>query len=129
MAESWSRVEVNEDLRALERPFLDAVEGVLREHAGESEEAYWYLAWRLELASISRNLVDQSKVRRELFEAQGGLCGECGGPLRQAAHNDVHKRQRIFARHQGYVPGNVVLLHRECHEGVHAREPHSERAI
>lgn len=48
-----------------------------------------------------------------------------GHPLESPKGHDVHKRQRMFARHQGYVAGNVVLLHRACHELVHQREPHA----
>jgi hypothetical protein len=122
--ESWRKVEVSPRLRSLEKPFLAEVEDSLRRWAGDDDEAYWYLSWRLELVAISRNLVDQTNVRRQLFAEQNGLCPECGQPLGSPKGHDVHKRRRVFARHQGYVAGNVVLLHRPCHETVHQREPH-----
>lgn len=125
MPETWRKVEVPERLRALEKPFLADVEEILKKWSAGDEEALWYLSWRLELAAIDRNLVDQNRVRRELFEEQNGLCPECVQPLDSPKGHDVHKRLRMFARHQGYIPGNVVLLHRACHERVHQREPHS----
>lgn len=124
MPETWRKVDVAERLRQLERPFLAEVEALLAKWSDGDEEAYWYLSWRLELASIDRNLVDQSKVRQQLFNDQGANCPECGLPLDTPKGHDVHKRLRMFARHQGYVAGNVVLLHRRCHEQVHQREPH-----
>lgn len=125
MPETWRKVDVSERLRALEKPFLTEVEEILRKWSAGDEEAYWYLAWRLELAAIGRNLVDQTKVRRQLFAEQKGTCPECGEALGSPKGHDVHKRLRMFARHQGYVSGNVVLLHRACHERVHQREPHT----
>jgi hypothetical protein len=125
MPETWRKVEVADRLRELERPLLAEVEALLRKWSGGDEEAYWYLSWRLELAAIDRNLVDQSKVRQQLFKDQAGMCPECGLPLDTPKGHDVHKRLRVFARHQGYVTGNVVLLHRRCHEQVHQREPHT----
>ena len=126
MPETWRTVAVPPHLKTLEQPFLAEVEGLLRKWAGGNDAAYWYLSWRLELAAIGRNLVDQTKVRRQLFEAQNGTCPECAQPLGTAKGHDVHKRQRMFARHQGYVAGNVVLLHRACHERVHQREPRAD---
>lgn len=126
MPETWRKVDVSERLHALEKRFLAEVEEALRKSSGGDEEAYWYLAWRLELAAIGRNLVDQTKVRRQLFEGQKGMCPECGQALGSPKGHDVHKRLRMFAKHQGYVAGNVVLLHRRCHELVHQREPHAE---
>lgn len=123
MPEKWRKTTVPERFRALE------IEELLRKRAGGDDEAYWYLSWRLELAAIGRNLVDQSKVRRQLFEEQNGTCPECGQALGTAKAHDVHKRERMFAKHQGYVAGNVVLLHRTCHEQVHQREPHPSSAI
>lgn len=121
MPETWMRVKVP----GAATPARTSVpRQVLRDSSGGDDESYWYLAWRLELASIDRNLVDQQKARRQLFEHQAGLCGECGEALGKAAGHDIHKRLRMFARHQGYVAGNVVLLHRACHERVHQREPH-----
>jgi hypothetical protein len=61
-------------LRALERPFLDKVKACLRDAAGGDDETYWYVAWRLELDSVNRNLVDHQKVRKRLFDEQHGLC-------------------------------------------------------
>jgi len=124
MPETWQKVDVSPYLRDLEKPFLAAVEELLREWSGSDDETYWYLSWRLELAAIGRNLVDQTKVRRQLFDEQKGICPECGQPLEVPKSQDVHKRLRMFAKHQGYVAGNVVLLHRACHEQVHQREPH-----
>lgn len=126
MPETWRKVDVPERLRVLEKPFLVDVEELLRKSSGGDDETYWYLAWRLELAAIGRNLVDQTKVRRQLFDAQKGFCPECAQLLGSPKGHDVHKRQRVFARHQGYVAGNVVLLHRVCHEQVHQREPHTQ---
>jgi hypothetical protein len=125
MPETWRKVEVPDRLRELERPFLADVEALLEKWSGGEDEAYWYLSWRLELAGIDRNLVDQSKVRQQLCKDQGGNCPECGLPLETPKGHDVHKRLRMFAKHQGYVAGNVVLLHRRCHEQVHQREPHA----
>jgi hypothetical protein len=124
MPETWRKVEVPGRLRELEKPFLAEVDALLAKWSGGDEEAYWYLSWRLELAAIGRNLVDQTKVRRQLFDEQKGLCPECGQELGSAKGHDVHKRERMFVKHQGYVTGNVVLLHRACHEQVHQREPH-----
>ncbi len=125
MPETWQKVEVPERLRNLERPFLAEVEALLQKLSGGDDEAYWFLSWRLELASINRNLVDQTKVRQQLFREQGGVCPECGKELETPKGRDVHKRLRMFARHQGYTVGNVVLLHRACHEQIHQRESHS----
>lgn len=124
MPETWRKVDVPGRLRELDKPFLAEVEDVLRKWAADDDETYWYLSWRLELAAIGRNLVDQTKVRRQLFQDQNGTCPECDQPLGSPRGHDVHKRQRMFAKHQGYVAGNVVLLHRACHERVHQREPH-----
>lgn len=125
MTETWRKAEIPERLRALEKPFLDELEALLQRWSAGNDEAYWYLSWRLELAAIDRNLVDHTKVRRQLFHDQNGLCPECGEPLGSPKGHDVHKRLRMFAKHQGYVAGNVVLLHRACHEQVHQREPHT----
>lgn len=125
MPETWRRIEVPARLKALEKPFLAEVDELLRKWARGDDETYWYLSWRLELAAIGRNLVDQSKVRRQLFDEQKGMCPECSQPLDSPKGHDVHKRERMFAKHQGYVGGNVVLLHRPCHEQVHQREPHT----
>lgn len=125
MPETWLKVEIPERLKALEKPFLAEVEEVLRKWSGDDDENYWYLSWRLEQAAINRNLVDLTKVRRQLFDEQDGVCPECGLPLGAPKGHEIHKRQRVFARHQGYVVGNVVLLHRACHEQVHQREPHT----
>src|SRR5581483_4081681 len=124
MPETWRKAEVAERLKSLEKPFLSEVEGMLVKWSGGDEETYWYLSWRLELSSINRNMVDQTKVREQLFRAQGGVCPECGKDLDTPKGRDVHKRLSMFARHQGYVAGNTVLLHRACHEKIHQREPH-----
>lgn len=124
MPETWRKVQVADRLRQLEKPFLAEVDSLLTRWSAGDEEAYWYLSWRLELAAIDRNLVDQTKVRRQLYSEQHGNCPECGRELGTPKGHDVHKRLRVFARHQGYVSGNVVLLHRPCHEQVHRREPH-----
>lgn len=125
MPETWRKIEVPERLRQLEKPFLAEVDALLEKWSDGDEETFWYLSWRLELAAIDRNLVDQSRVRRQLFDEQNGNCPECRQPLGSPKGHDVHKRLRMFARHQGYVAGNVVLLHRSCHEQVHQREPHA----
>lgn len=124
MAEAWRKVEVPERLGDLEKPFLTEVEELLKTSSAGDDEAYWYLSWRLELAAINRNMVDQTKVREQLFRDQAGTCPECGKDLETPKGRDVHKRLRMFARHQGYVAGNTVLLHRACHEKIHQREPH-----
>lgn len=114
----------------LEAPFLREVEALLRKAAGNDDEAYWYLSWRLELSATNRNLVDQTSVRRRLFEKQNHICLECGAPFGSPVGQDVHKRLRMFAKHQGYdAPGNVVLLHPLCHQKVHEREPHVAEQI
>jgi hypothetical protein len=123
--ETWQKVDVPDRLRELETPFLAEIDAVLAKWSAGDEQALWYLSWRLELSAIDRNLVDQTKVRRQLFSEQGGICPECGQDLASPKGQDVHKRLRMFARHQGYVAGNVVLLHRACHEQVHEREPHT----
>jgi len=124
MTETWRPVEVPDRLKALEKPFLQEVHALLLKVAGGDEEAYWYLSWRLELTAINRNLVDQTAVRKRLFEEQHHTCPECGELFESARGQDVHKRLRMFAKHQGYVPGNVVLLHPACHQAIHEREPH-----
>jgi hypothetical protein len=124
MRETWQRVAIPDSLRKLESPFLLEVEELLKRWSGGDEEAYWYLSWRLELAAIDRNMVDQTRVRQELFREQGGICPECGEELQTPRGRDVHKRLRMFAKHQGYVAGNTMLLHRACHERIHQREPH-----
>ena len=124
MPETWRKVEVPDRLRELEMPFLAEVDSLLTKWSGGDEQAYWYLSWRLELVAIGRNLVDQTKVRTQLFSEQKGICPECDESLGSPKGHDVHKRLRVFAKHQGYVAGNVVLLHRRCHEHVHRREPH-----
>jgi len=124
MTETWQPAAVPDRLKTLEKVFLQEADELLRKTAGGDDEAFWYLSWRLELAAVNRNLVDQTAVRKRLFEEQHHTCPECGKSFESPRGQDVHKRLRMFAKHQGYVPGNVVLLHPGCHLKIHAREPH-----
>src|ERR1700730_11507606 len=127
MPETWRLAEGPDRLQTLEKGFLQGVDALLRKTAAGDEEAFWYLSWRLELAAVNRNLVDQTAVRNRLFEVQRHTCPECGESFESPLGQDVNKRLRMFAKHQGYVPGNVVLLHPGCHQKMHAREPHVAR--
>jgi len=48
MPETRQKVEVPDRLQVLEKPFLAEVDSVLKRWSRGDEEAYWYLAWRLE---------------------------------------------------------------------------------
>lgn len=78
-----------------------------------------FLRRKLELWAINRGSGRvtslKSRLRKQLFTAQKGLCAECNEPL-DARFYELDRIDPAFAddEDQGYRPGNVRAVHPPC---------------
>lgn len=56
--------------------------------------------------------------KRGLSNKQHGLCWHCKKPLNDIKSTDIHR----IDRGQWYIEGNVVLVHKKCHQELNRLE-------
>lgn len=120
MAEDEEETQLARTLTNAQR---DAAREILRYVAAEVERIAngdLDLSFRLRRyihARIQLKNRPPEKLRRRLFDKQGGVCPFCREPVTKLKGTDMH---RVGSGR--YTEENTILLHRDCHEDHHRRE-------
>lgn len=108
----------------------DKVDSVIRDAAPGDAPLERFLRRKLENWAINRGSGRvnglKAKLRKHLYESQGGLCAQCGEALQKVFELDRIDPSYADEADQGYRLGNVRAVHQQCnprgpHPGGRAR--------
>jgi len=109
------------------RRFQAEVEALVNRWASGSEFERWRRWKQLGTWSMDRtqgDVVKKSTLKKQLMQASGGHCVDCGRGFPTAAlqmHRLDRRHAHVKARNFGYFAENVALVCAGCHQAREAR--------